>query len=189
MIRAQWLFENHLMHVAMAKHLKNEIKALEKSSDSQQDDCISSMALSHPPLDAIYSHGSGQGSATERIALNWREEHENETKLLKKHLMDQLAEYEYYLCLYDSVMSAFPQREAWLIENHFIQSLSFSQISDTVDGPYYAYSKSTLCRHKNRVLKKADDFLNSCVSKGDFSCRPMKFVTESLQSASTIIED
>ena len=189
MIHAKWLFEHHLQHSAMAKHLKNQIETMERAINNPQDAIIATMALTRPPLDSPFIRSSGQGSPTERIALQWREKAQEEAIIQRNQLQAQLNEYEYYLSLFDSVISAFPQREKWLIENYFIQCHSLSQIVEMVESPYYGYSKPTICRHKNRVLKKADDFLHSCFTKGEYSCRPMKYVVESLQSTVMTTKD
>lgn len=167
MIQAKWLFEHHLQHEAMASFCKERLNQF--SLQSMKDDAISSMLLSKPP-GSISSRGSGMhssGSPTEYAALHWQEHIDPEFLNEYQELKRDLAQYQYYLQLFRTIITGLAPKEAWLIKKIYIEGLSLSQIMTEAGSPYEYYCKSTIHNRKKEILKKADLIISMCSTKGE----------------------
>ena len=48
-----------------------------------------------------------------------------------------------------------------MVEAYYEQELTIGQIIAMPESPYYQYSRSTVYRHKERILHKADEFIHN----------------------------
>ena len=79
MIDAQWLFENHLSHLALGKYLLARIEHIILKNDLRNAEEISGQTLKRPPL-GMPPQKNNQGSSTERIALLLQKTETNQPK-------------------------------------------------------------------------------------------------------------
>lgn len=84
-----------------------------------------------------------------------------DVNLMVNQLYAELRESEYYLDLYNKIITMLKRKEAWLVEAYYEQELTIGQIIAMPESPYYQYSRSTVYRHKERILHKADEFIRS----------------------------
>ena len=177
MVNAQWLFENHLSHLAMEKYLLTRIDHIIRPSSLENAGEILSQTLKHPVSD-IPIQKNHQGSSTERIALLLQEKEKEQSKESIEELNQQLFLCRFLLELYDAVLVSLIPREAWLVEAIYHQGIPISSIVNEPDCPYGYCDRSTIYRTRKRIIQKSDYFLQTYIPKEVSQCRLEKFMIE-----------
>lgn len=175
MIDAQWLFENHLNHLALEKYLLSRMEHITHPDRIENAAEILGQTLKRPSL-GMPPQNSFQGSSTERIALALQGGSADQPK-------ETIAEYEQLLSfcrflieLYDAVFISLTSNEAWLIDAVYRQGLTMEMIQHVPDTPYGSCDRSTVYRTKNRIIKKANHFIQTYIPKEVSQCRMEIFV-------------
>ena len=160
MITADWLLKNHQRHISFAKMLEVQIQHFVATpiQDTDTDGFIEELMMDGKSLDGL-PHAVRCGSRTEEVAITYRERMEAEQAQNVQMLQQQLCQIRYYVRLYDAVAAGLDPTEKWIVESHYLQSLSLNEMiciaSDTLNN----VSKSTLCRKKKELLSKIDHYL------------------------------
>ena len=157
---AAWLFEKHRQFAARAAYAQKQIERLPEIIQQRKDEAILSMSLARPEIGSL-PKGSHSGSSTEHAAIYWEKNVTQDVNLMVNQLYAELRESEYYLDLYNKVITMLKRKEAWLVEAYYEQELTIGQIIAMPESPYYQYSRSTVYRHKERILHKADEFIHN----------------------------
>ena len=76
-------------------------------------------------------------------------------------LKSEFKKYRYFLLLYDTIMMALTPNERWLVRQRFDNGLTLSEIIELPDVPNIAKSNSSIARHLNHIVSKADQLLKS----------------------------
>lgn len=178
MIDAQWLFENHLNHLALKKYLLGRMEHLIYPNETADADEIFSQALRRPPLD-MPSQKNCQGSSTERIALLLLQENtaQKPNEALKAY-ENQLSCCTFLIELYDAVLVSLTDKEAWLVEAFYHQGLTIDALQRAQDSPYDSCDRSTVYRTKNKIIQKANRFIKIYIPKEVSQCRLETFMSE-----------
>ena len=171
---AKWLFENHKEHLAEEKHLLAQITYLKQLNTDQTAEEIEGIILKRPPL-GIPFQNNHQGSTTERVAIELNEDKDLLTEKSIKKYSDALAVCRYYLEVYEAVILFLNEREAWLIEKIYNQSMTLSIISTLPESPYKSYDRTTLYRIKKKIIEKANHFLQMNSLKEVSPCQLEKY--------------
>lgn len=155
MVTVETLFEKHTYYVALVKVLRNEIEYSERqlSQDSiERDEEIASMVLSHAAVIEHHTASQYRASATEGAAL----------KLLPEEIARKrglLVQCERQLFLYNVILSTLIPKEQWFVSKHYCEKVPMSQMIRDKESPFFEYSRSTVWRYKQRLLKRANDTL------------------------------
>ena len=157
---AAWLFENHRQFAARAAYAQKQIERLPEIIQQRKDEAILSMSLARPEIGSL-PKGSHSGSSTEHAAIYWEQNVTQDVNLMVNQLYAELRESEYYLDLYNKIITMLKRKEAWLVEAYYEQELTIGQIIAMPESPYYQYSRSTVYRHKERILHKADEVIHN----------------------------
>ena len=176
MIDAKWLFQNHMRQKALEKYLESQKTYFDLSMQQEENEEIESKALARPELGMVTSH-TRQGSSTEHIAIEIEENRQRWKKDRQKDYQEAQRACRFLLALYDAVMTYLLPKEAWLIDKIYNQGLSLTRISELPDCPYGLCNRSTLCRQRQRVEEKANDFIQAYVSEEVDLCQLMKYST------------
>ena len=160
MITAEWLLANHQKHLSFAKMLEVQIQHILNTpiQATDIDGFIEDLALGGRPPDGL-PHAIRYDSKTEEIAMAYRDRMEAEQAHNAQTLQRQLAQMRYYIHLYDAVMAGLDPAEKWIVESHYLQSLSLNEMVRTAPDTLINVSKSTLCRKKKELLTKIDHYL------------------------------
>ena len=118
------------------------------------DKYIEELALAGKPPDGM-PHLPGKGSKTENIAFSFRERMEAEQKRLRADLL----ECQYYIGIYDAVLKTLDPTENWIVDSHYMQSLSFNEMLRNPPDTQQIMSRSKLYRMKRLLLEKIDEHL------------------------------
>ena len=160
MISAEWLLKNHKRNVSYAKMLEVQILHLgdtpTKTIDA--DGFIEDLGLCGKPLDGL-PHAARYSSKTEEIAITYQERMDAEKIHNFQMLQQQLRQIHYYLRLYDAVVAGLDITEKWIVESHYLQSLSLNEMIRIAPNTLSNVSKSTICRKKKELLSKIDHYL------------------------------
>ena len=173
MRNAKWLFENHKWLKAQVRFLKMKLNDQQKANVSAKNEAISAMTLARPELSVPAQHNS-QASITEHAALHWQE-HTVPTGDNAEDLHRLLRDYEKDLQLYDILMTLLTEQEVWFVQQHYEKKIPIAQICLLPDNPFNTCCRSTLGRYRDRMLRKADEFITSNMTKGDKPCLPMQY--------------
>ena len=76
---------------------------------------------------------------------------------LEKQRKEQLRQLQ----LYDAVVAILTEKEQWLVRQIYANELSLSYLTVAKNSPFRDCAKSTIWRYKDRILRKADAFLQS----------------------------
>ena len=177
MIDAQWLFENHLNHLALEKYLLARMEQIIRPNDRSNDEEISGQILSRPPL-GIRPQRNYQGSSTERIVLLLQgNEIEQPKELIREY--EQLLSYcKLLIELYDTILVSLTTKEAWLVDAIYHHGWTMETIQRMPDTPYGTCDRSTIYRTKYRIIKKANIFIQTYLPKEVSKCRLETFISE-----------
>lgn len=133
MLTAIWLFENHSVFLAKEHYFSAMLNGGIACADSSP---------SHP------ADKNGEESA--QLLLP-------DSTFLKS----EFKKYRYFLLLYDTIMMALTPNERWLVRQRFDNGLTLSEIIELPDVPNIAKSNSSIARHLNHIVSKADQLLKS----------------------------
>ena len=133
MLTAIWLFENHSVFLAKEHYFSAMLNGGIACADSSP---------SHP------ADKNGEESA--QLLLP-------DSTFLKS----EFKKYRYFLLLYDTIMMALTPNERWLVRQRFDNGLTMSEIIELPDVPNIAKSNSSIARHLNHIVSKADQLLKS----------------------------
>lgn len=160
MITAEWLLTNHQKHSSFAKMLEVQIQHIVDTpiQATDVDGFIEDLALGGKPLDGL-PHVIRRDSKTEEIATTYRDRMEAEQARNVQTLQQQLHQMRYYILLYDAVIAGLDPAEKWIVESHYLQSLSLNEMVRIAPDTLINVSKSTLYRKKNELLTKIDHYL------------------------------
>ena len=173
MIEAQWLFENHLNHLAMEQYYASQIENIINPHDTSNNQDIQSQIFMRPAID-LPPQANHYGSSTERIAVRLADQ---KTQSLQKEIPKYEKARHYYRFLnqlYNIIIISLTPDEAWLVNAVFIQKHTFSVIRDSPDCPFGPCDRSTIYRNKQRIIRKANDFIQSYIPKEVSACHPNK---------------
>ena len=115
---AAWLFENHRQFAARAAYAQKQIERLPEIIQQRKDEAILSMSLARPEIGSL-PKGSHRGSSTEHAAIYWEKNVTQDVNLMVNQLYAELRESEYYLDLYNKVITMLKRKEAWLVEAYY----------------------------------------------------------------------
>jgi len=177
MIDAQWLFENHLNHLALEKYLLLQIEHIIRPSDFRNAEEISSQVLRSYPL-GIPPQKNHQGSSTERIALILQRDTPEQPKELISEYEPLLSFCRFLIELYDAILVSLTSKEAWLIDTIYHHGWTMEMIQRAPDSPYGSCDRSTVYRAKKRIIKKANSFIQIYIPKEVSQCRLEIFMSE-----------
>ena len=101
---AAWLFENHRQFAARAAYAQKQIERLPEIIQQRKDEAILSMSLARPEIGSL-PKGSHSGSSTEHAAIYWEQNVTQDVNLMVNQLYAELRESEYYLDLYNKIIT------------------------------------------------------------------------------------
>jgi hypothetical protein len=161
-MKALWLLENHKAHQSSAKLLAAQLQYQCNKATYESDaiEAIEGMALARNPITGVPSAPSLQ-SKTEKIALSYCERMAHEKEAAVREIRSHIEQVNYHLQLYDAVMEGLTDKEKWLVESHYIQQLSYSDMLRTIPDGLRCTSKTGLYNKTRSILKKMDDFLTT----------------------------
>ena len=150
----EWIFRDHKLHLSMLQLLRAEQTLMSDSvpDDANQDDEISGMVLSPPPLDGM-PHDHSSGSSTEWAVMKL-------SKINQDHvtLASEITRYCRLLRLHDAVMNTLTETEQWFVENHYDNGYPLSSLPNLPESPFQDLSRSTMSNYRKRLLQKAARF-------------------------------
>lgn len=161
MTSADYLLRNHKNYNSLEKMLEVQIQHLVENpiQTTEADAFIESLMLSGRPIDGVIHHSSRHGSKTEEVALSYQDKLIEQRANHIETLQHQLKQVQYYIRLYDAVVAGLDPVEKWIVECHYVQSLSFNEMIRISPDSMTTISKSTLCRKKNELLRRIDHYI------------------------------
>ncbi len=159
MFSAEWLFQNHWDHIAMAKLLEIQLDtdvSLIPMTEKERDEEIAALVLSRPALDGLPKAHGFRCNSTERAVLAL-ENHQD--SLYANALKKQLTVFRYLLKVFDSLMSIIDCSEQRFILLYYGKHLSLSRMTEEPDSPVYGLSKTTVWNYKHKLMVKCDILL------------------------------
>ena len=155
MTTAEWLLRHHLEHQSRLRLLDADLKKLEDGlhATREKEELISDLSLHMPAMDGM-PHSKTAASKTERIALTYEERYQTDTKEKCRTIRIEINELQYYMRIYEIMMSGLTEKEKWLITKRYVEQKSYGQMLVGMPPQIDIQSKSTLAKKCCAILER-----------------------------------
>lgn len=163
---AKTLLQSHRLLLSRKVVVRAEIDSVAVRESRKLDGKIEEMALGGRQLTGLPRSGR-HGSATEHIALQYRDKFEQDVRDEIAALAVELQSIELNLTIYDAMLLSLTKAEALFVRLHYDEGVSYTKLIQGVGNQeaLKIYSVSTLKRMNQMILSKIDQALGSVSMK------------------------
>lgn len=98
-------------------------------------------------------------SVTEKIAVDLDKLREHDLNRDLYQLNKEIGKLRYQIHLFEAVVATLTAFECWLVDTLYIAGKTQAEALEIVPEKFHVTSRSTLSRHKKKMLNKIDAFL------------------------------
>ena len=159
-ITSESLMRNHQKNLAKLRVLEAELELVKEEHATKGDRAIiEAEVLKSPCLNGMPRSTNHASSVTEKIAFDLDKLREHELNRDLYQLNKEIGKLRYQIHLFEAVVATLTAFECWLVDTLYIAGKTQAEALEIVPEKFHVTSRSTLSRHKKRMLNKIDAFL------------------------------
>lgn len=159
-ITAESLMRNHQKNLAKLRVLEVELELARENPATQRDRAIiEAEVLKSPCLNGMPRSVNYASSVTEKVAVDLDSLREHDLNKGLYQLNEEIDRLRYQIHLFEAVITTLTAFERWLVDTLYMAGKTQAEALEIVPEKFHVTSRSTLSRHKKKMLDKIDAFL------------------------------
>lgn len=157
---AEELLKNHRKNQSKLQALEAQLEFIRQHPATEADRClIEAVVLRTPALNGMPRNKNIAPSPTERVALQLDDLRDKILNAEVYPIEKEICRLRYHIHLFEAIYATLTKTEKWLVDTLYFSGKTQAEAMEIIPEAFHISSRSTLSRHKMKLLRKVDAFL------------------------------